>query len=158
MGKFSRDNRSGGGDFKNRSFDRGGNGGFGGRDGGRPAMHQATCSECGKSCEVPFKPTGEKPVFCNDCFRNKRGVEPRRPSGSSFDRPSFNEKRSDGGVSKEQFEMLNTKLDRILKMLNPVVPAEVAPKKEMVAAKTDKPKKAAKKVAAPKKAVAKKKK
>jgi CxxC-x17-CxxC domain-containing protein len=35
-------------------------------------MHKATCSSCGKECEVPFKPTEGRPVFCRDCFRNKR--------------------------------------------------------------------------------------
>ena len=30
------------------------------------------CSECGKECEVPFKPTQGKPVYCNECFRKRR--------------------------------------------------------------------------------------
>lgn len=49
-------------------------GGFGGRRdggfGGEKVMHRATCAECGSSCEVPFKPTGEKPVYCSACFSN----------------------------------------------------------------------------------------
>ncbi len=47
----------------------GGNRRFGNRD---RKMHKAICSECKKECEVPFKPTEGKPVFCNDCFSNKR--------------------------------------------------------------------------------------
>ncbi len=35
-------------------------------------MHKAKCSECGKDCEVPFKPTQGKPVYCKDCFRQKK--------------------------------------------------------------------------------------
>ena len=31
-------------------------------------MHKAICAECGKECEVPFKPTGDKPVYCKECF------------------------------------------------------------------------------------------
>ena len=31
-------------------------------------MHKAVCSECKKECEVPFKPTEGKPVYCRDCF------------------------------------------------------------------------------------------
>jgi len=31
-------------------------------------MHKATCSDCKKECEVPFKPTEGKPVYCRDCF------------------------------------------------------------------------------------------
>lgn len=30
---------------------------------------KATCSECGKECEVPFKPTEGRPVYCRDCFK-----------------------------------------------------------------------------------------
>lgn len=50
------------------------------KHGGRP-MHKAVCSKCGKDCEVPFKPTGEKPVFCNDCFKSQRDDKPRRFGG-----------------------------------------------------------------------------
>ena len=35
-------------------------------------MHKATCSECGCECDVPFKPTEGKPVYCRDCFRKKK--------------------------------------------------------------------------------------
>lgn len=68
MGNFRGNDRSGG--------DRGGRrGGFGGgrdrgRDSGRSEMHDATCSDCGKNCQVPFRPTGTKPVYCSDCFRD----------------------------------------------------------------------------------------
>jgi CxxC-x17-CxxC domain-containing protein len=50
---------------------RGGDGGFR-RDFGPREMHKAVCSECGKECEVPFKPTEGKPVYCRDCFMKKR--------------------------------------------------------------------------------------
>ena len=39
-------------------------------------MHKVTCSECQKETEVPFKPDGERPVYCQDCYRAKR--PPRR--------------------------------------------------------------------------------
>ncbi|MCL2786228.1 MAG: hypothetical protein FWD81_03275 [Methanomassiliicoccaceae archaeon] len=32
-------------------------------------MHKAVCSDCSNECEVPFKPTQGKPVYCRDCFR-----------------------------------------------------------------------------------------
>lgn len=35
-------------------------------------MHKATCSECGNECEVPFKPTEGKPVFCKECYAKKK--------------------------------------------------------------------------------------
>ncbi|MDO9534120.1 MAG: zinc-ribbon domain containing protein [Bacillota bacterium] len=35
-------------------------------------MFKATCARCGKVAEVPFKPTGEKPVYCKDCYQPSR--------------------------------------------------------------------------------------
>lgn len=35
-------------------------------------MHKAVCSECKKECEVPFKPTEGKPVYCRDCYAKKK--------------------------------------------------------------------------------------
>lgn len=31
-------------------------------------MHKATCADCGSECEVPFKPSGERPVYCRACY------------------------------------------------------------------------------------------
>lgn len=148
MGKFNRNDRSGG-DFKKRAFgrsDRGDRGDFGPRS----SMHQAICSECGKTCEVPFRPTGEKPVYCNDCFRSKRTGDSRQSGGSrGFDRSSFGGNRTavSEGIIKEQFEMLNTKLDRILKALNPISSAPaLIEEKEVKTLKAGKEKKTEKKV------------
>jgi len=63
-------------------------------------MHKAVCSECGKDCEVPFKPTGDKPVFCSDCFRGKKNVEPRRSSGKDSRRFNSGDRRSSGKDSR----------------------------------------------------------
>lgn len=53
---------------------RGGGFGRGGfkRDFGPREMHKATCSECGKECEVPFQPKEGKPVYCRECFSSKK--------------------------------------------------------------------------------------
>tara|TARA_Y100000034_G_scaffold126688_1_gene178288 strand:- start:3512 stop:3700 length:189 start_codon:yes stop_codon:yes gene_type:complete len=60
-----------------RQFDRGGrSGGHRGghrRDSGSREMHKTTCSECKQECEVPFKPTEGRDVFCKGCFSKKRG-------------------------------------------------------------------------------------
>lgn len=40
-------------------------------------MHKAVCSECKKDCEVPFKPTAGKPVYCKECYA-KKNPNPRR--------------------------------------------------------------------------------
>ena len=33
---------------------------------------RATCSQCGKQTTVPFRPTQGRPVFCRECFLQKR--------------------------------------------------------------------------------------
>lgn len=38
---------------------------------GNREMHKAVCSKCGKNCEVPFKPTEGRPVFCKECHVKK---------------------------------------------------------------------------------------
>lgn len=35
----------------------------------RRQMYPAVCASCGKDTEVPFQPSGERPVYCNECFR-----------------------------------------------------------------------------------------
>lgn len=155
---------------RNNKFGERRNGGrFSGRSSGRPSMHKAVCSACGRDCEVPFKPTGDKPVFCNECFRSKRNAEPRRFSGKDSGRFSPGDKkmykavcdkcgkecevpfkptsdkpiycsqcfsRGDKGQisdqASKQFEIINAKLDRILKALSPAISAEADEKKETV--------------------------
>ncbi|MDD4290343.1 MAG: hypothetical protein PHH83_03680 [Patescibacteria group bacterium] len=64
---------------------------------------KAVCGECGKDCEVPFKPSSDKPVLCSVCF-DKQG-------GSSRDRKS----NSGNNNIEEQLKNINNKLDEILK-------------------------------------------
>lgn len=89
MKNFNGGDRRGGGGF--RGGDRGGKPAFQnkswGVDRGEKPMFKATCSECGKACEVPFRPTGEKPVFCSDCFNKMRD-----PSDSRGGRPEFSDR------------------------------------------------------------------
>lgn len=49
-----------------------GGGGGGGYDRGPRQMYPATCDACGKATEVPFQPTSGKPVYCSDCYRERR--------------------------------------------------------------------------------------
>lgn len=57
-------------DFRNNRRDGGFNRGF--RDFRPREMHKAKCSECGRDCEVPFKPTEGKPVYCKECYQKKK--------------------------------------------------------------------------------------
>ncbi|MFA4942052.1 MAG: CxxC-x17-CxxC domain-containing protein [Patescibacteria group bacterium] len=205
MGNFNRGDRGDRGGRPSGGKRFGGDRSFGGRGGDRserPTMHRATCAECGKSCEVPFRPTGDKPVFCSDCFGRKEGGNsssrferrdsgrpsfggdkqmfqatcdkchkecevPFRPTGDKpvFCSDCFGKGEKGGSTSapavihdqyKKQFEMLNAKLDNILKMLPLQATAKeekpVIKKEEKVITKTVK-KVAEKKVAAPKKVV-----
>lgn len=85
-----------------RSFDRRDSGDFERRKPRKsfdePIMHGAICDKCGKSCEVPFKPNPNKPVYCSDCFRR-------------------NDNSSNDSGSSNQFDEINRKLDKILKLL-----------------------------------------
>lgn len=113
------------------NFNRGGGGG-----GFRPRnqdvqRYKAVCSNCGQNCEVPFRPTGEKPVYCNNCFgkiRNTGGGGGER--GREFHReaaPRQNFESNRGGGNADvvrQLEEVNTKLDRIIRALEK--PAQAA--------------------------------
>lgn len=34
-------------------------------------MFSTVCSACGQETQVPFKPSGDKPVYCSDCFKSR---------------------------------------------------------------------------------------
>lgn len=52
-----------------RKAQNGGNRGGRMSDRGERQMFTTTCSSCGKPAEVPFRPSGDKPVYCRDCFQ-----------------------------------------------------------------------------------------
>ena len=56
---------------RNKSF---GDRGFGGNRSnfGPREMHKAVCADCKQDCEVPFKPTEGRPVYCKECLPNHR--------------------------------------------------------------------------------------
>ena len=49
----------------------------GGFSSGPREMFSATCSSCGREAQVPFRPSGAKPVYCSDCFTSQRGSSSR---------------------------------------------------------------------------------
>ncbi|MFC1771495.1 CxxC-x17-CxxC domain-containing protein [Candidatus Margulisiibacteriota bacterium] len=138
------------------------------RGSGKPAMFKTTCTECGQDCEVPFKPTGNKPVLCSYCFKGKGNAGPKRAGGGrDSGRARFEDKREKSSVCnnevcKAQFEQLNQKLDMILEELESIrVQKAIQDKAEIIETyvpkkvKEELPKKP-KKAAASKKASAKK--
>lgn len=42
-------------------------------------MYRAQCAECNASCEVPFQPKADRPVYCKTCYSNKRNESSKRP-------------------------------------------------------------------------------
>ncbi len=183
MGKFNRGDKFAG----KKKFDN--DRGFGRSErSDRPAMHRAVCSECHQDCEVPFRPTGDKPVFCSNCFSKKEDSGhdrfERRPSARpslgdkqmfravcdkchkdcevpfrpSSDKPIFcsdcftrgdkrggNDNVASSDQYKKQFEMLNEKLDTLIKLLSPKTTVKEAVKEEKIVVKKE-DKKADKKI------------
>ena len=134
MAYFNRDrgsSRGGGGGFRRNDF--GGRGG----DRGDRQMFDAICSNCGKACQVPFRPSGDKPVYCSDCFEKMGGRD--RDREPRFDRPQA-APRVDTQF-KTQLDVLNIKLDKIISLLEPKVETKVeeivkiAPKTKKVSPK-----------------------
>ena len=60
------------GDFGGGLPQGGGGGSRGGYSSGPREMFSATCSSCGREAQVPFRPSGTKPVYCSDCFTSRR--------------------------------------------------------------------------------------
>jgi CxxC-x17-CxxC domain-containing protein len=105
------------------------------RNQSRPQLFKATCASCGNTCEVPFRPNGKKPVYCNDCFAKNGG--PAAGARPSFERPAYkpafkpgfkpaynkpsfsSAPRPDNGLNdvKKQLESLNFKLDQLISTL-----------------------------------------
>ncbi|NTV23592.1 MAG: hypothetical protein HGA85_04420 [Nanoarchaeota archaeon] len=109
--RFERSSRgrsdSSGPRFERNSDSRGGRdrsrGGFGGGRRVSPQFTKATCAKCGAECELPFKPTTSKPVYCRDCFQKTNQDAPSS-------RPRV--ERSDA------LDEINRKLDKILEALD----------------------------------------
>jgi CxxC-x17-CxxC domain-containing protein len=46
-------------------------------------LYKAVCADCCKSCEVPFRPSGDRPVYCPACFAiRKAGHVPKDPTAN----------------------------------------------------------------------------
>jgi|GEM_PF-359346 len=43
------------------------------RNRSRP-MFKAICAECKNECELPFKPSGDRPVYCKECFAQRKAA------------------------------------------------------------------------------------
>ncbi len=109
----SRGGSSGGRSFGGSSGGRS-SGGFGSGSGRGPMrdgrselrMTRVTCDACGNKCEVPFRPTEGKPVYCRDCFDKDKGND--RSSGA---------KGCSCKLSENDLDIINEKLNKIMESL-----------------------------------------
>ena len=67
------------------------------------------CADCKKECEVPFKPSGGRPVYCKECFSKHKKGSPfntnrdSRPEGRNFSREHHSDKRQKYVKKKKPF-------------------------------------------------------
>ncbi len=144
-------------DKKPRHDARGGGNRYEDRGQKEMQLFPATCTTCGKSCEVPFRPDGTKPVLCRDCFAKKNSSpyqEHGREERPRFDRNTLtNDNRSernaapsrhvaptiDLSVIIKQIAALEIKVNKILEIIankpevsTPVAPVVKVEKKETI--------------------------
>jgi len=89
-----------------------------GRQGDGPrerAYTRVVCADCNKECEVPFKPSGDRPVYCKECFskrkkgnvfnanRDTRPEERDFPRGRRFDKTRLEERQRPAKKKKPFF-------------------------------------------------------
>ncbi len=80
-------------------------------------MFPATCTDCGVRCEVPFRPTGDKPIYCNSCFGT---VGSSRSTGfKKTSKANDGLNKSDIALIKDQLISINSKLEKILSVIKP---------------------------------------
>ena len=154
MGNFQRGGRGGGGGFKGGFRPGGPRRDFGERDSRPRIMHEAVCGSCGKNCEVPFRPSGDRPVYCKDCFGSKSdpgagGFRPRERSGFGQGAPQAVSPQGGGASNNEELKnqlvAINAKLERLItavtalgKVPEPEGPAQKAPVVKVKAKKSAK--------------------
>lgn len=47
--------------------------------------YKAICADCNKECSIPFKPSGDRPIYCQECFSRRKVI---RLSGiKGYDKP-----------------------------------------------------------------------
>ena len=79
-----------------RSFDRSYNRDRGRRDSGsrERTYTRVVCAECNQECEIPFKPSGDRPVYCKECFsKRKEGSSFNSGRDNRFERRGFSRER-----------------------------------------------------------------
>lgn len=115
-------------------------------------MFKTVCDTCHKPCEVPFRPNGKKPVFCDACFNKNRDVATseyiQRKDKMVFDGPEtktqstrveYSPSVGTAQVSlpdakflelKREINSVNAKLDKLVDLVSKLSPKKVIKKEE----------------------------
>lgn len=83
-------------------------------------LFKATCDKCKSECELPFKPRGNRPVLCRDCFKQSEKSKSDRGSDDFPSRPRSSERSSFSSSvspSSDELSKINRKLDKIMRAL-----------------------------------------
>ncbi len=85
-------------------------------------LFDTECSMCGEDCQVPFKPMAGRPVYCGVCMRKEDKMPMTGPKPmNAFNKSGAEAPSNSSGPSKAEFAALNTKIDRILSILELVM-------------------------------------
>ena len=87
-------------------------------------MYPATCAQCGNACEVPFRPDGQRPVYCRDCLGgNKPPMPSREPQRPAFRAPAPMQPQSRPQVqtSDPRIDALQGQLAKVLVKLDQIL-------------------------------------
>lgn len=58
-----------------------------------------TCADCSRECEIPFKPSGDRPVYCKECLSKRKKGNPfnvnrdNRSEERNFPRQRYSDKK-----------------------------------------------------------------
>jgi CxxC-x17-CxxC domain-containing protein len=79
-------------------------------------MYAVICFDCGQDCEIPFKPSGDRPVYCKECFAKRKAgqrikvtdqksnavsiAQTPQPAATTSSAPSAKEKKKKAAVKK----------------------------------------------------------
>ncbi|MCD8494833.1 MAG: hypothetical protein LRY46_01795 [Candidatus Pacebacteria bacterium] len=131
--------------IKKNSYSARGRGESSHKDFGAPkTMYKAICSDCGSKTEVPFKPSGDRPVLCNNCFSQQRDGDyhqnrdtrntPKNNYHHSEKRESFTRTLdpSEGLIKKMQrdIDALHSKIDVMMTLMSSQI-KDVSTEKEL---------------------------
>ncbi len=64
----------------------------------RRVMHTAICADCSKECTIPFKPSADRPVYCQDCFSRRKVIS---LSGMKVEEPPAKTKKKKAAPKKK---------------------------------------------------------